>query len=231
MEQIQQMINVGISYLDAINNLKEEQPQDVTKILEILNCIHPVSGYHFGIYIEEPALFDSVAHACDQSWFHCYQGKEEPIMRRPYKLSKRKDDDNENMLYLRFTFEMFEHLSIESSPMGAWQTYLLCIAKTLLPFSGHLYYTKRKLIMTNDQLRNISTYCEIENISELEKHENDVAPSVTLDGNTALVSCCYWNNWSGLIRENVPITFVNDRVRIGDFCKTVLYEYDDGRRY
>ena len=53
MEQTQQMINVGSAYLDAVNNLKEDQPQEVAQILEILNCIHPVSGYHFGIYIED----------------------------------------------------------------------------------------------------------------------------------------------------------------------------------
>ena len=228
MEQTQQMINVGSAYLDAVNNLKEDQPQEVAQILEILNCIHPVSGYHFGIYIEEPSPFGAVTHACDQSWFHCYQGKEEPIMRRPYTSPKWKDGDSEDTLYLRFTFEMFEHLHIEPSLMGAWQAYLLCISKTLLPFSGILYYTKRKLIMSNDQLRDIRPLLRLKIIPELENLEVDVAPSVTIDGNNALVSCCYWNDWGGLIREYVPVFFNNDRVRIGDFHDEVLIKFDCG---
>ena len=86
--------------------------------------------------------------------------------------------------------------------------------------------------MTNDQLRNISTYCEIENISELEKHENDVAPSVTLDGNTALVSCCYWNPWGGLIRETGSFTFFGEKVYIlKDFKDEYLLKYDCGFRF
>lgn len=221
MEQVQRMIDVGIAYLDAIKNLKENQPQNVSLILVILNCIHPAQDYHFGIYIEEPAPFDAVTHACNQSWFHCYQGKEEPIMRRPYNSSDWKNG---------FTYEMFEHLAIEHSPMGAWQAYLLCIAKTLLPFSGISYYTKRKLIFSNDQLRDIRPLFR-KKIPELEKFENDVAPSVTLDGDTALVSCCYWNDWEGLIREYVPFVFENDRVRIGDFRQKVLYKYDIGIRF
>lgn len=78
-----------------------------------------------------------------------------------------------------FTFETFEHLSIELSPMGAWQAYLLSIAKTLLPFSGGLYYTKRKFVFTNDQLRDIGAFFGLKEIPELEKFDNDIAPAVT----------------------------------------------------
>ena len=117
MNQTEQLIKVGTAYIAALNKLEESHPEHVSQILDILNCIHP--GYYLGVYIEEPWYGGAVTHRCDQSWFHCYQGEEEPIMRRPYKFEKWKDGDSDNMLYLRFTFQMFNHLTADLSPMGA----------------------------------------------------------------------------------------------------------------
>ena len=133
--------------------LKEDHPEEVSKILIILDSVCLDSDYHFGIYIEEICHERRITNQCEQSWFHCYQGKEEPIMRRPYNYWKWDDDGNMNMLFLRKTFGIFKHISVKATPMGAWQAYLLCISKAILPFSGTLYYTKRKLIFTDKQLK------------------------------------------------------------------------------
>lgn len=230
MDQIDQLINVGTAYLRALSNLKENRPQDVARILDIFDKVHPDPDYRFGIYIEEPWEDEAPTHACDQSWFHCYQGEEEPIMRRPHKSPKWKDGESDNMLYIRFTFEMFNHLTIEPSAMGAWQAYLLCISKTLLPFSGDLYYTKRDLILDCDQLRKATRMWMLLSKKLLEVKE-DISPHVSIEGNQATVSCCYWNPWGGLIRENVPIIFENNKVKIGDFWDDTLYKYDCGFRF
>lgn len=223
--------NVGKAYINALNKLDENHPENVNHILDILDCVHPDPGYNFGIYIEEPWKEGPVTHRCDQSWFHCYQGIEEPIMRRPYGFDKWKDGDSENVLYLRFTFEMFLHLSIDPTPMGVWQAYLLCISKTVLPFSGILYYTKRELIFQREQFKYIH-FLEVQEIESLYNLETDLSPKVSIDGNKAVVSCCYWNDWGGLFREYVEITFLeNGKVKIGDFTNENYFKYDLGIRY
>ena len=77
--------------------------------------------------------------------------------------------------------------------MGAWQAYLLCISKTVLPFSGSLYYTKRLLIFQREQLEGICSFGELE-MEGLYNIKKDLFPKVTIDGNKAVVSCCYWSD-------------------------------------
>lgn len=233
MTQTEQLIKVGNAYIDAINKLKEDRPDEVAHILDILDCIHPEPGYHFGIYIEEPSPDEAVTHACDQSWFHCYQGDEEPIMRRPFCAEKYSNiDHHQNMTYLRFTFNLFNHLIVEPTAMGAWQAYLLSISKTLLPFSGHLYYTKRELIMTSDQLQQRRLWAGLKKISDIVTTAKDVSPFVQMDESQAWVSSCYWSDWGGLIREYAKFSFINGRTFVpGDFYHETLYKYDCGIMY
>lgn len=225
MNQTEQLIEVGRAYIDALNKLDEDHPEGVTNIIDILNCVHPDPGYHLGIYIEEPP---TDFHGCQQSWFHCYQGNEEPFMRRPYSSEKWEDGDSENMLFLRFTFEMFLRLSIDPTHMGIWQAYLLCISKTVLPFSDRMYYTKRELIFQREQLKDISSL-EKSEIEELYNLKIDLFPKVTMDGNKAVVSCCFWSDWGGLFRESVEIKFLgNGKLIIGNFIDENYYKYDFG---
>ena len=234
MNQTEQLIRCGMAYIDAINNLNEDHPENVSRILDILDCVHLDAGYHIGIYIEEICHEHHFTNQCEQSWFHCYQGKEEPIMRRPYDSWEWENDGNENMRFLRLTFEMFNHLTIDATPMGAWQFYLLCISRALLPFSGSLYYTKRQLIFTNDQLPEIWVECEdsIDDKLERVKYDGDLSPSIIAKGNEYIVSCCFWTKWGGLIRETVCLTFKeNGKLTIGDFKHDTLYQYDCGVMY
>lgn len=229
MNQTEQLIEVGRAYIDALNKLDENYPESVSRILDILNCVHPDPDYQFGIYIEEPSPNEAPSHMCDQAWFHCYQGKEKSIMKHPYKPSNGGYYHLGNMCYLRFTFDFFNHLSIEPTAMGAWQAYLLSIAKTLLPFSGGLYYTKREMIFTNEQVKDIRLSFKKERTIELMNLKVDVSPSIKIDGKHAIVSCCHWNDWDGLTREHANIIFFNDRVYLfDDFENEKLFKYNCG---
>ena len=238
MSQTEQLIEVGRAYIDALNRLDREHPESVTHLLEIFDCVHPDPGYHLGVYIEKPSPNEAPTHRCDQAWFICYKGKYSPIIRRPYRSKHGGVYHLGDMCYLRFTFDFFNHLYVEPTVMGAWQAYLLSIGKTLLPFSGGLYYTKRELIFCHDQLEKI----QIIDWEELEHGELDcirhpgltdqtvdISPSVSFDGKHVVVSCCHWNDWGGLIRESAKITFFNGKVYLlEDFDEQVLFKYDCG---
>ena len=232
MNETESLIFYGISYIEALGKLNESLPECVYAIHCVLDRIHTDPDYHLGIYIEEPSEDDAPSHACDQSWFHCYQGNEEPIMRRPYSPLKWRDGDNDNMLYLRFTFGMFDHLTIEQSKMGAWQAYLLCISKTILPFSGGLYYTKRKLIFTKDQLQTANPFWLWKPNEQIKNLQVDLSPSVSINGNQMIVSCCYWSDWKGLVRENLQLSISEDgKAKIGNFHDEILFKYNCGIRF
>lgn len=232
MDQTGQLINVGKAYIDALNNLSMDHPEKVAHILDILDCVHPEPGYHLGIYIEKPSPNEAPTHMCDQAWFICYRGNHPPITRMPYRRKNRGVYNYGDMCYLRFTFDFFNHLSIEPTTMGAWQAYLLSIAKTLLPFSGGLYYTKRKLIFSHEQLRDIFLLFHWERMPELANLKADVSPSVQIKDKQAVVSCCHWNDWGGLIRESAKITFFNGKVYLlEDYDEQVLFKYNCGIRF
>jgi hypothetical protein len=113
--------------------------------------------------------------------------------------------------------------------MGAWQAYLLSIAKTVLPFSGGLYYTKRELIFSHDQLKDKCRLFDYEQKPLFKDLDKDVSPWVNIEGGQAVVSCCYWNEWQGLVRENAKIIFFNNRVYLlEDFEEEVLFKYHCG---
>ena len=232
MNQTEQLINVGRAYVDVLNNLKEDNPETLSPILGLLDCVHPDRGYELGVVIEEPSQYETTTHKCDQAWFFCYLGRLMPITRKPYTFNGCHYHLGK-MCYLRFTFDFFNHLSIDPTPMGAWQAYLLSIAKTLLPFSGRLYYTKRKLIFSHEQLKEINfvEWKGYKNADMVNLNE-DVSPSVYIKGKQAVVSCCYWNDWGGLNREYATITFFNDRAYfLDDFEEEKLFKYDIGIRY
>ena len=92
-----------------------------------------------------------------------------------------------------------------------------CAVTHITAVSGGLYYTNRKLIFKHNQLENLGGWTifkrpKIENITE------DLAPSVMIDGNNCVVTCCFWNDWEGLIREELHLSFNdNGRVKIGNF--------------
>ena len=241
MNQTEKLIEVGRAYIDALNKLDKDHPERVVHILDILDCIHPNPDYHFGVYIEMPSPNDAPTHRCDQAWFICYKGDYSPIIKRPYQSKNGGYYNYGKMCYLRFTFDLFNHITIDPTPMGAWQAYLLSIAKTLLPFSGGLYYTKRKLIFAYEQLKNINLidWGELKN-GEIDciRHPGltdptvNISPCVRFDGKQAIVSCCHWNDWGGLIREDATITFFNDRVYLfDDFEEEKLFNYDIGIRF
>jgi hypothetical protein len=59
----------------------------------------------------------------------------------------------------------------------------------------------------------------------------DILPSVKISGDEAVVSYCYWNEWSGFCRATVPVERCGQSVTIGEHAHEVLVAYDRGISY
>ena len=59
----------------------------------------------------------------------------------------------------------------------------------------------------------------------------DILPSVKISGDEAVVSYCYWNEWSGFCRATVPVKRCGQSVTMGEHAQEVLVAYDCGIRY
>ena len=214
MNHTEQLIKVGTAYVDALNKLEKNHPENVACILDILDCVHPDPGYRLGVYIKKFSSYPFIS----RFRIHCYQGGEEPIMVQSDKLPEY---DNDKRLYHKYTYELFNHLIIERSLMGAWQAYLLSISNRLPPCPS----IGTEPLFDIEQLHGICLILKITGRPEPIITRDDLSPSVSWYGNHIKVSSCYWNYRKGLIRETVYFSFGEDnRIHIGNYYDEILYK-------
>ncbi|MBQ1268604.1 MAG: hypothetical protein IIY03_03825, partial [Muribaculaceae bacterium] len=123
-------------------------------------------------------------------------------------------------------FEIYKHLKAEPSIGAAWQIYLLHHARTVMPTFWHGGYIVRDYIFDEASLND---YIPLEcyDISGLSR-ENVLLPEVILsaDRRTADVYCTYWNDWKGLMRDHLRITFLqNGRIKLTEIDPLCLFKY------
>ena len=129
-------------------------------------------------------------------------------------------------------FEIYKHLKAEPSIGAAWQIYLLHHARTVMPTFWHGGYIVRDYIFDEASLND---YIPLEcyDISGLSR-ENVLLPEVILsaDRRTADVYCTYWNDWKGLMRDHLRITFLqNGRIKLTEIDPLCLFKYNCGIRF
>ena len=132
------------------------------------------------------------------------------------------DDENRD-------YKIYKHLKAESSIEAAWQIYLLRYASTVMPVFWHGGYIVRDYVFDEAYL-NEYVPLECYDISRLSR-ENLLLPEVNLspDGHIADVYCTYWNDWKGLVRDHVRLTFLhNGKVRMNEVEPLCLFEYNCG---
>lgn len=125
--------------------------------------------------------------------------------------------------------KIYKHLKAEPSIEAAWQIYLLLYARTVMPVFWHGAYFVRHYIF-DEAMLNDYVPLECYDISGLSR-ENLLLPEVTLspDGRTADVYCTYWNDWKGLVRDHIQITFRNNgRIDLVELEPLCLFEYNCG---
>lgn len=126
--------------------------------------------------------------------------------------------------------DIFKHLIVEQSPMGAWQAYLLHTLWHVLPLFWHANYSARDYVFSKQDANSVSTFRKEDHSAIVELISKfEVAPEVRRKGNKYYVSGCYWSDFGGLIRENVELTFEDNKVaNIFKFDHKILYEYNCG---
>ena len=154
-----------------------------------------------------------------------------------------ESDDYGDVSYLYFKSDQgcaydpngfFTHIQAECTTASAWYIYLLTSATYLLPTFWHGEYVRREYILCEQDLKNIRGFYGNRIFDRLDispiLESYDILPRVELEGNIAYVTCCYWNNWKGLIREHKIIHFFPDgTVRIDEKgIEEMLYRYHCG---
>lgn len=226
MNTTEQYISIFNSYIELLSSLSkgESRVSDGSQILSVLNKIQMDNDCHLMIRYAHRG-----GHG-DKSWLYCYKGDKDTYEE---EYEKRMKDSLDFFVCYNYDeiFNVFNHVKVESSEMGAWQAYLLSVATHFLPTCGHGAYSKWTFMPSYEQLKakiDRITFRKPQNVPVFE----DLSPSVKIEGNKATISCCYWNNWGGLVRRTEQILFINNRAYfIEDGSREVLVKYDCGVRY
>ena len=127
-------------------------------------------------------------------------------------------------------YDIFKHLRVDDSYVGAWQVYLLYNLWHILPLFQHSIYASRTPIFDIDGLQEVKTDYDINTVDVKEDYE--FYPIISKGQDKYIVSACYWTSWGGLIRELVTITIKDNKVvYVNDVSHEVEYEYECGIRF
>ena len=207
---------LGRAYLKAIRKvLKTQNQNDKSFLFQTLDCMALEDGYSLGLRLAEDKGMG------DESWFFVYEtekGPEEYLSQINYITAHFVDHIT------------YDHILVQRTEMGAWQAYLYTVAKTMLPTFWHGGYIVRKYIFKHDDLNDVPALL-VDCIDDqvLFGIKEKVSPEIKMQGNEAIVKCCYWNEWRGLVRDTVKILFDgNSIVGFEPLDLEVLYEYNCG---
>lgn len=122
---------------------------------------------------------------------------------------------------------------LKDTPMGAWQACLLYKLWHNLPLFDHSCYNHRTYINHSS---------EITEVHSIQKNDDDyihhvleklepIQTIISQNGNKYYIERHYWNDWEGLVRELVEVSFENNTVSIFDVESTVEVKHDCGIRF
>lgn len=182
----------GTEFLKAIKKLvKDEQKENCDILFKTLDSISLKEHVHLGLKV---AVHEGMG---DESSFYTFKGTEDP-----YK----------NKEILPFTLEsippFLPDLKVEKSEMGAWQVYLLYMSPTILPWFWHGGYIKREYFFNlpdTGKTKIEPFHAETPLMIPIDEIPE---PTVTAEEDKFIVSCTYWNDWEGLVRETVRVKFL-----------------------
>jgi len=210
---------VGRAFLKTVDQLvKDKESNDKSALFNTLDKIKLAEGFCLGLHLAQQVGIG------DESWFYTYPEEKNNSSSEDDDLPPCLKDDKK---------DEFIGLKVEPSAMGAWQAYLYLIAPTVMPVFWHGGYICRDNVFSLAAFKRIvgpRTQGLTSIIKGLDKiTEEDVLPTVSYENGKAIVSCCYWSAWGGLIRETVVIKFKGDEVKsISSGRRKTLVPYNCG---
>ena len=132
------------------------------------------------------------------------------------------------------TEDIIHNLIVKPTKMAAWQLYLMYNITDVLPHFWHGCYNQCTYIFCESVIDGILPL-KFHDLSELSA-QNLLVPLVEItekseQGCSILVRCCYWNDWRGLVKEEVNIGIENGRCVSYEEKTTDLFKYHCGMWY
>ena len=133
--------------------------------------------------------------------------------------------------------EIWDELTIPFTETGIWQAVLLDESRAMLPKGWHHNYMRKDYVFSREDMEGIvngfkwgKRDFDKEKLSSF-LGRDDVLPSVVIDGDKAIVTYYYWNNWSGFCRRIISVERHGNSVIIGEKFRKVLVKYRCGIKY
>jgi len=232
---------VGEKFIKAIGKFDFSCFDDVMPIMEPLDKIKVDDGYvvdAFKVGNRQGNRMQLYACKRDAQIKYDPQTKEVPLFATKRTLFGKKEvQTGTKTEFLPYSDEMyitgmleygvaeaippvFTHLSIPFDQMGIWQAFLLYISPSVMPRFWHGGYGYRDYIFDLNILPNLKGDC-----SEFYSDKSLLPKVDILDEQNAIVTCTFWNDWSGLCRQSVR---VNKDMSFEESDREVLVEYNCG---
>lgn len=129
--------------------------------------------------------------------------------------------------------EIWDHINVKDEPMGAWQVYLLDSLWHQLPLFGHAKYYRRTYFfktktedLLNKHFENEKDHTMLKSV--ISSQSIDLTPKISKNNDLYYVTCYYWSDWQGLVRESVEIKIVDNKAVSISKEETTLYKYHCG---
>lgn len=128
---------------------------------------------------------------------------------------------------------IWEDLTVPFTEMGIWQAVLLNETPTLFPKWWHANYRKVLYVFSENDYQHIIRYPkfglrEFDSEKLASFHIEDILPSVEINGDEAIATYHYWNNWSGFCRRIIPMVRHGLSLEFGEEEREILVEYNCG---
>ena len=211
--------NIGICFLSKLDYLvRRKDLKTKDSLFKVLHDIRLRKEHHLGLYVANQIGLG------DESFFYTYWDK------IPVNLLVDEETKHPFGSYNKGN-DLFKDLMVSRTEMGAWQAFLLWMSPTVLPLFWHGGYIRRIYFFDRGHFECPPSMWDGQRPIDL-MIEKIPQPTVTMEGEKAVVTCPYWNNWEGLVLESVPVYFKADgSATIRRAKHKVLYKYDCGICY
>lgn len=127
-------------------------------------------------------------------------------------------------------YDIFQHIRVDDSLMGAWQALLLSQLWHVLPIFWHGEYDRRRYILTRDDLKQLLSAPRTDRRKPtFSSDDYYVTPECVETGQGIYyLSWCYWTEWGGLIRETYQVSIRDGKADILYLHNETLHRYDCG---